>query len=247
MGPLVMGSLVAMSTETGRASRQDDDMPSVDRLLALSDGVVAIALTLLVLQLRVPALPGDSANSASALAAALARGGDQLTAYVISFYVVAQFWLVHHRVFQHLAGQQEGLAWWNFAFLFTITIMPFTSDMLGEYSSNPLAVDIFALNLLLAALATQATAELGRRRGLMTPGSHSAARRGGLLRSVATVLVLAASMGLAWVNAGNAKFVWLLLALVPNLVDRWMRRHPGPDKEPAPAAGRAGPSGEAPG
>ena len=165
-----MGSLVAMSTETGRARRQNDDMPSVDRLLALSDGVVAIALTLLVLQLRVPSLPSASADSASALAAALAKGGDQLTAYVISFYVVAQFWLVHHRVFQHLVGQQEGLAWWNFGFLFTITIMPFTSDLLGQYGSNPLAVDIFALNLLLAALATQATSELGRRRGLMTPG-----------------------------------------------------------------------------
>ena len=83
-------------------------MPSVDRLLALSDGVVAIALTLLVLQLRVPSLPSASADSASALAAALAKGGDQLTAYVISFYVVAQFWLVHHRVFQHLVGQEEG-------------------------------------------------------------------------------------------------------------------------------------------
>jgi uncharacterized membrane protein len=238
-----------MSTETGRATRQDDDVPSVDRLLALSDGVVAIALTLLVLQLRVPSLPSGSADSASALASALARGGDQLTAYAISFYVVAQFWLVHHRVFQHLAGQQESLAWWNFAFLFTITIMPFTSDMLGQYGNNPLAVDIFAFNLLLAALATQATSELGRRRGLMTPGSHSAARRGGLLRSVGTILVLAASMGLAWWNAGNAKFVWLLLALVPNLVDWWMRRHPRPEDEPAPAAGPsgdAGPPGAAP-
>jgi uncharacterized membrane protein len=227
-----------MSTETGRTS-QRDDTPSVDRLLALSDGVVAIALTLLVLQLRVPSLPSASADSASALAAALAKGTDQLTAYVISFYVVAQFWLVHHRVFQHLVGQEEGLAWWNFAFLFTITIMPFTSDMLGEYGSNPLAVDIFALNLLLAALATQATAELGRRRGLTTPGFHRAARRAAFLRSTATVVILAASMGLAWVNAGNAKFVWLLLALVPNLVDRWTRKHPGPE-EPAPAAGAAG-------
>jgi uncharacterized membrane protein len=129
-------------------------------------------------------------------------------------------------VFQHLAGQQEGLAWWNFAFLFTITIMPFTSDMLGEYSSNPLAVDIFALNLLLASLATQATAELGRRRGLMTPGPHAEARRAAMLRSFGSIAVLVASMGLAWVNADNAKFVWLLLSVVPRVTDWWTRRHP---------------------
>ena len=172
-----MGSLVAMSTESVRASERED-VPSIDRLLALSDGVVAIALTLLVLQLKVPSMSQvTDANSASELAAALGRGGDSLVSYVISFYVVAQFWLVHHRVFQHLAGQQEGLAWLNFAFLFTITIMPFTSALLGDYSNNPLAVDIFALNLLLASLATQVTFELGRRQGLLKAGRHEVARR----------------------------------------------------------------------
>jgi uncharacterized membrane protein len=221
-----MGSLVAMSTESRSASERED-LPGIDRLLTLTDGVVAIAITLLVLQLKVPPLSEvTNPDSAAELAAALGRDSDQLTSYVISFYVVAQFWLVHHRVFRHLAGQREGLAWLNFAFLFTITIMPFTSALLGDYSNNPLAVDIFALNLMLASLATQVTFELGRRRGLMTAGPHDAARRAILLRGEASVLVLAVSMGLAWVNAGNAKYVWLLLAVVPRAVDRWMRHHP---------------------
>jgi len=126
-----------------------EGLPSAERLLALSDGVVAIAITLLVLQLNVP----DPAklvhpDSASELAKQLSKGADQLISYVISFYVIAQFWLVHHRVFRRITGQQEGLAWWNFAFLFTITVMPFTSDLLGKYAANPLAIDIFAVNLL---------------------------------------------------------------------------------------------------
>ena len=127
------------------------DLPSVDRLLTLSDGVVAIAITLLVLQLNVPS-PATLTNpdSASELAGQLGKGADQLISYVISFYVIAQFWLVHHRVFRRITGQREGLAWWNFAFLFTITVMPFTSNLVGKFSANPLAVDIFALNLLAA-------------------------------------------------------------------------------------------------
>jgi uncharacterized membrane protein len=211
-----------------------EDLPSIDRLLALSDGVVAIALTLLVLQLKVPSVSElSNPNSAAELAAALGNGGDSLISYVISFYVVAQFWLVHHRVFQHLASQQEGLAWWNFAFLFTITIMPFTSALLGEYSSNPLAVDIFALNLLLASVATQLTADLGRRRGLLKAGGdYDVARRLGLLRGAGVAAVLVVSMGLAWVDADNTKYLWLLLALVPRAADGWIRRHPRP-KEPA--------------
>src|SRR5215469_8670230 len=146
-----------------------DDLPSVERLLALSDGVVAIAITLLVLQLNVPS-PAQLANpdSASELARQLGNRSDQLIGYVISFYVIAQFWLVHHRVFRRITGQEEGLAWWNFAFLFTITVMPFTSDLLGEFPANPLAIDIFAANLLLAAVATQLTLVYGRRKDLMT-------------------------------------------------------------------------------
>ena len=167
-----------MSTDYGADNRHDDDLPSVDRLLALSDGVVAIALTLLVLQLAVPVI--RDADSPSSLAAALGGRGDRLTSYAISFYVIAQFWLLHHKVYRRIVGQREGLAWWNFAFLFTITVMPFTSDLLGEYSENPLAVVIFAGNLLLATLATQATAIYAKRAGLLgpRPGLRSAVRTG---------------------------------------------------------------------
>src|ERR1700749_744215 len=156
------------------------DLPGVDRLLALSDGVVAIAITLLVLQLNVP-LPAALTNpdSASELAGQLGKGTDQLISYVISFCVIAQFWLVHHRVFRRITGQQEGLAWWNFAFLFTITIMPFTSDLLGEFASNPLAVDIFAANLLLATVATQLTVIYGTRKDLVTPETAQQTRAAG--------------------------------------------------------------------
>ena len=67
---------------------------------------------------------------------------------------MTQFWLARHRVFRQVAGHHEGLAWWNFAFLFTITAMPFTGSLLGQYGDSPLAVDIFAVNMLFASLAT---------------------------------------------------------------------------------------------
>ena len=200
------------------------NLPNVDRLLALSDGVVAIAITLLVLQLNVPSpskLPDP--NSASELARQLGNGADRLVSYVISFYVIAQFWIVHHRVFRRITGQQEGLAWWNFAFLFTITIMPFTSALLGEFSANPLAVDIFAANLLLAAVATQLTVIYGRRKDLMTAESVPETRAA-QYRVAASVLVIALSIGIAWVNPAAAKYCWLLLAVAPRVADHWSSR-----------------------
>jgi uncharacterized membrane protein len=207
------------------AADADEDLPGVDRLLALSDGVVAIALTLLVLQLKVPsAAQLSDPASAAELAAQLGRGGDQLVSYVISYYVIAQFWLVHHRVFRRVAGQREGLAWWNFAFLLTITLMPFTSDLLGTFSANPLAVDIFGLNLLLASLATQATLVFGRRQGLLTGRATDLDSRVARARSGASILVIALSVGIAWVNADAAKYCWLLLAVAPRAAERWSAR-----------------------
>jgi len=211
-----------MSANPGRTGQPEEDAPSVDRLLTLSDGVVAIALTLLVLELKVPGRVLPS-TSASALAAQLAEGTDHLVSYLISFYVIANFWLIHHRVFRQLTGQRESLAWWNFVFLFTISIMPFTSDLIGEYPENPLAVSIFALNLLLASLSTQVVLEVGRRQGLAAPEDPRAARAG-VMRAVGTSVVIVASIGLAWVNTDVAKFSWLLIAVVPAVVDRWLRR-----------------------
>jgi uncharacterized membrane protein len=202
-----------------------EDQPGVERLLALSDGVVAIALTLLVLQLNVPSPARlTDPNSVSELAAQLGKGADELISYVISFYVIAQFWLVHHRVFRQIGGQREGLAWWNFAFLFTITLMPFTSDLLGKYAENPLAVDIFAANLLAASLTTQLTIVYGRRRDLVTTETSARQARAEWARMVASVFVIVLSIGIAWVNTDAAKYCWLLLAVAPRVADRWSGR-----------------------
>jgi uncharacterized membrane protein len=209
----------------GNANAAGSELPGVDRLLTLSDGVVAIALTLLVLQLSVPHI--ENPTSASELAAALGTGGDRFVSYGISFYVIGQFWLVHHRVFRQIGGHSEGLAWWNFVFLFTITVMPFTSDLLGEYGSNPLAIDIFALNLLAAALATQATLIYGHWRHVLVPNVDRMAVQAGRIRTVTVAAVVVLSMGLAWVNVELAKLSWILIAVGPWIASWWTGRRQG--------------------
>jgi TMEM175 potassium channel family protein len=217
-----------MPPEDGSAEAHQSP-PGVGRLLSLSDGVVAIALTLLVLQLRVPGIrPGAGPGSAHALAHQLRADTAQFTTYVISFLVIAQFWLVHHRVFRQITGHREGLAWWNFAFLFAITLMPFTSALLSAYSGNPLAVDIFAVNLLLASIATHATLVYGHRKGLLVPGTGMRDLRAGRVRSVLATVVLAGSTGVAWVSTDAAKYCWLLIALGPWAAARWDARTAGP-------------------
>ncbi|MGP8059870.1 MAG: TMEM175 family protein [Acidimicrobiales bacterium] len=236
-----------------KVMRTQQDLPDVARLLSLSDGVVAIALTLLVLNLHVPDLPAHQGDSWSALWHALSDDGPVFTSYVVSFYVIAQFWLAHHRVFRMVAGHDEGLAWWNFAFLFTITIMPFTSAMLGEYGNNPLAVDLFALNLLLASLSTQLVMIFARRRHLLVAGLDPEVMRSARVRSLGIMVVVSVSMAVAWEDTSWAKYIWILLILVPRGASRlgggsgrslgFLARFAGPGKaaHPRPPRTVAGP------
>jgi uncharacterized membrane protein len=201
----------------------DENMPGIDRLLALTDGVVAIALTLLVLQLQIPAthdLEGHT-KSASALWHALNVDGAELTSYLVSFFIIAQFWLVHHRILRTMRGHSEGLAWRNFAFLLTLTLMPFTSDLLGRYGGNPLAITLFGVNLVAISFTTQWIYRYADRHQLIDDEQRS--RREelvGRVRAVLTVGVVSLALVLGWTDTALARYVWLLFLVVPVLGSR---------------------------
>ncbi len=218
----------------------DENMPGIDRLLALTDGVVAIALTLLVLQLTIPmaqALNGNT-NSAKALWHALNPDGAELTSYLVSFVVIAQFWLVHHRILRTMRGHSEGLAWRNFAFLLALTLMPFTSDLMGRYSDNPLAVTLFAINLVAISLSTQWIYEYAAHHKLLADERRSRyEERVGRVRALLTLAVVSLAVAVAWTDTALARYVWLLFLVVPLIGSRIAARI-----EPAQEAGMsAGP------
>ena len=196
---------------------QDQDIPGIDRLLALTDGVVAIALTLLVLQLQVPLTEALKKNPDSALALWHALNPDvsELTSYLVSFLVIAQFWLVHHRVLRGMRGHSEGLAWRNFSFLLALTLMPFTSDLIGRYGTNPLAITLFGLNLVAISLSSQWIFLYAAHHNLIKDEARSARDERTARVRVALVLgIVALSMLLAWTVPQLAKFVWLLFLVV---------------------------------
>jgi TMEM175 potassium channel family protein len=201
----------------------DDNIPGIDRLLALTDGVVAIALTLLVLQLQVPidhALEKNPA-SASSLWDALNVDVAELTSYLVSFVVIAQFWLVHHRVLRGMRGHSEGLAWRNFGFLLGLTLMPFTSDLLGRYGGNPLAITLFGLNLMGISLTTQWIFHYAATNELLVDRRRSAHQE--LLarvRAILVVVIVLLSILLAWTDATLAKYTWLLFLALPPVGER---------------------------
>jgi uncharacterized membrane protein len=143
----------------------------LDRVGAFSDGVFAIAITLLVLNIGVPDVPG------SELGSAISDLGDAFLAYGIGFAVMGLFWYGHHKLFAKLARSDARLVWVNMLLLAFIALMPFTTAVLGRYD-EPLAVTLYALNVGIAALLDGLTEVVATRGRLyLEPGPDPARAR----------------------------------------------------------------------
>jgi uncharacterized membrane protein len=116
---------------------------SVERLAALSDGVFAVAMTLLVLDLRVPAM--EAMHSERELWRALVALSPRLVMYMMSFMTLGIFWIGQQTQLNHLARSDRSLSWIHIVFLFTVSITPFSTTLLAEfpkYRTSRLVVNI---------------------------------------------------------------------------------------------------------
>jgi uncharacterized membrane protein len=131
------------------------------RLEAFSDGVIAIIITIMVLELKVP---HDTAE------AALLRLAPVFLSYVLSFIVVAIFWVNHHHLL-HITKHVNGkVLWLNVHLLFWLSLIPFTTGYMGENHLAPLAVALYGVNMTACAIAFDLL-----RRGISTQHAHTPA------------------------------------------------------------------------
>jgi uncharacterized membrane protein len=120
---------------------------SLERLAALSDGIFAVAMTLLVLDIHIPST--EAVHSESALLHALAALGPQWIAYGMSFLTLGIFWAGQQTQLNHIREGSRDLTWIHLAFLFTITLMPLTTRLLAEFITYRTALLLYWLNILL--------------------------------------------------------------------------------------------------
>lgn len=148
---------------SGPAPEEDRDRLGPERLLAFSDGVVAIGLTLLVLPLAdlVPEAGDPEGSGLSIITDNLAPIGS----FVLSFVVIARFWAAHHRVFDDAPRVSPGLVWMNTAWLFTIVVLPFPTEMVGSFPEDHFTLRFYVGTLFASsALLTVMTHLVARSR-----------------------------------------------------------------------------------
>ena len=120
------------------------------RLEAFSDGVFAIVVTLLIIEVHLPALVGSGND---AMWAALASIAPKLISFTVSFATIAIYWVNHHHFFSRVTHSDWKLLWANNFLLFWLTVVPFTTAVVGDHPTEPVAVFIYGINLSLAAAA----------------------------------------------------------------------------------------------
>lgn len=194
-------------------SRRDSAL-NLERTVYFSDAVIAIALTLLALELPVP-------HNWHEFVEHLAQ---EYFAFVISFAVIATFWFRHHQLFQMLARVDTPLTLANLLSLFAIVVVPFAARALPESAGSSFGPVVYASTMVLWAVA-YVLMVLAANRGRLWHAHVTRDAPGRMIFGACAALgTFAASIPVAFYSAGIAEYMWLMIPVVATIAGRLRRR-----------------------
>jgi uncharacterized membrane protein len=188
-----------------------------DRLEAFSDGVLAIIITIMVLELKVPHGTGPEA---------LLPLLPVFLSYVLSFIYIGIYWNNHHHMLHATRHVTGGALWANLHLLFWLSLLPFVTGWMGENHVAPLPTALYGLVLFMAATAYWILAHVL----IAAEGADSFLARaiGKDRKGVASVMIYAAAIPLSFFEEWLAKAIYVLVALMWLVPDRRIEKHPPP-------------------
>lgn len=198
-----------------------------DRGLTFFDAVYAVAITLLVVDIVPPT--ADHWASWDALAGSGVL--DQLLAFAISFFVIANFWKVNHRLMGEVSALDGPLLNTNIVAMFFIVLLPFSTASMSEATldAQPLPVVLYAVNIICASLAQHVIWVVAVHRGLTEP-SRAARRRSAFTFVVPAVFALSIPVAFL-LGPDPARYTWLLLLLTGPVTSAIQKRMAARDGE----------------
>ena len=197
---------------------------SVERIAALSDGLFAIALTVIVMGIHIPSREGVSAERD--LVGAIGSLAPQFLTYLLSFMTLGIFWVGQQTHLSHLRRTDRHLTWLHLAFLSAVAAMPFTTGLLAEFITFRTALLVYWLNILAIGLVALAAVRYAVRARMVREGSGEEAFEALRRRLVSGQMLYALGAALCVINTswsiGFIVLVQLYFAAAPQ-----MRRRKG--------------------
>jgi uncharacterized membrane protein len=195
---------------------EEDQFISTKRIETLVDGIFAIAMTLMVLNLHLPDPTGVWTNAM--VWEALANQGTNIFIYALSFFILTEFWLNHHRGFDRIKRADRGLFRLNVVWLFFVALMPFSAYLVGDFGSKIPAALFFNTNLFLLGIFSF----LIRRQVIEKELSEKRMEKEDikLIYSLNLIIPLLAALGmlLSFIIPGYCYLIYLLAPIIPILI-----------------------------
>ena len=184
-------------------------------MLGFSDGLFAIAMTLLVVSVSVPVLrDGDSVHE---LINALNDRSAEIVSFFISFVVIGRYWVAHHRFFALIGALDYGLIAVNLVYLAFIAFLPFPTALLGNYFDNPLSVIVYATNIAVVSGLESLLMRQAYRSGLFERQMPPTVYRWAMWASSLPVAFMVLSVPVAFIGSWLAVLCWFASAPVQGL------------------------------
>lgn len=175
------------------------------RVLAFSDGLFAIAMTLLVVGIEVPELGKPSERE---LWDALTDLQPAYVSFFISFVVIGRYWIAHHQFIRLLDKLDYGLIWWNTIYLAFVAFLPFPTALLGTYFENPVSIVAYAIAVGLVSGLEVVLLRHAHRHHLLERQLPEDVYRWSVLASATPVLFFLGSIPIAFYDTSLAVLLW---------------------------------------
>jgi uncharacterized membrane protein len=199
----------------------------LERINAFSDGIFAIAITLLVIDIHVPEL-----TNKNQLLDTLWDLRYRILFYALSFLIIGVFWMLHRGIFSYIRRFDARLLWLNNLFLLMIAFQPFPTAVLGEYGDTTVAVIFFAgVQLLSSFFKLLIWLYASHKHRLIDADLNDRFIRYNTMQSTSPLIIYSLSIGLAFVNPAIAEFSWLLFAVDGQIIRRFYPLEPREDEE----------------
>jgi uncharacterized membrane protein len=198
----------------GRSSLDRFRARGVDRASAFSDGVFAIALTLLVLTFKVPNLHGSDARIDDELWRFIKDEGGTFLSYGLSVFVIGRYWLAHHRMFRLIRHTDALLLELNLIALALVALLPYPTELLGLYGNTKVATVFYASTVAAVGLANNSLWWHAERAALIDPEVSPSFRRHAFARGISLPIVFVASIPVAFVDVTAAQIMWVASAFL---------------------------------
>ncbi len=186
----------------------DVDAPGGDRITTLADGVFAIVMTLLVLGIEVPRVTSESLDER--LVGEVLRLWPRIVSFVVSFLVLGIYWIGHHTQFRFVRAVDRAALWINIVFFMGVSLVPFTTKLVGEYGTEGIALWLYVANLTAISLLLLAHWRYLARADLLKKEVDAELIRTGTIQILVGPAIYMAALAISFIDTRLALLVVLL-------------------------------------